>query len=446
MTQAVAEMQQAIRRNADDLKEELDALARWESETAAKEEARKHRASAGEPDLPPIRGMPKPAASSKPKVDLVQTAKDEGNEYFRLCKFEEAVRSYTRGINMDPQASSMHVLYANRAMCYLKLQMYDLAEKDASMCIQMNRTYTKAWYRRALARKAMGQLKDARTDLETVLVLSPGDTDGTNELKIVTTMLQEREKAAASSAPTAGQPSKKKKLVIQEVDNEDDEPPAPTSSTKAADDARQQAEREERHRKDQEAARAAEASAVAERARKAREDEAKRQAQRRSDSRVEVLESDDDAPPSPPKPEPTAAKPRHADPAPRRVHTEISEASIAEPKSFTDFESTYNDIKKKKPELLGSYLTKIPTGRWRGVFGSSMTPEVLADIFAAAGKMPTDSARQVLLGTASLNRISEVIMFMDDEDIAAGKSAVSKALEGSSGPERSQLEKFLSSM
>ena len=54
-------------------------------------------------------------------------AKDEGNEYFRLCKFEEAVRSYTRGINHDPESSSMHVLYANRAMAYLKLLLWDLA-------------------------------------------------------------------------------------------------------------------------------------------------------------------------------------------------------------------------------------------------------------------------------------------------------------------------------
>ena len=125
----VRDMQMSIKRNSEDLKDELADLERWEAEMEAKDAARKKRAAV-EPDLPPIRGMPKPAQPSKPKEDPVKVAKDEGNEYFRLTKFEEAVRAYTRGISHDPDASSSHVLYANRAMAYLKLQLWDLAERE----------------------------------------------------------------------------------------------------------------------------------------------------------------------------------------------------------------------------------------------------------------------------------------------------------------------------
>jgi hypothetical protein len=450
----IADMQMAIKRNAEDLRSELADLERWEDDVAAKEAARRKRAPV-DADLPPIRGTPKPADAGgpkKPKEDPVQTAKDNGNDYFRQCKYEDAVRAYTKGINLDPDNSSMHVLYANRAMCYLKLQMWDLAEKDATTCVQMNRTYTKAFYRRALARKAMGKLKDARSDLETVLVLSPGDQDGDKELKAVTALLVEQAtKAQASTATTAP----KKKLVIQEVDDEDEEAPAapkpapkPAAAAAAAPSPvvdKEAKEREERHKRDHDAARQAENARAEARRRQAAEEEAKRQSARRSNARVELVDSDDEEfAKATAAPKPSA--PKHADPAPppRKVSTEVNKSALQAPKSFVEFESTYTDIMKKQPALLADYLALLPADKWKVVFGSSMTPEILADIFKAAMGMQPPVAVSVLTGVASVPRLSEVIMFMDDKDVKTGKSAVEVALKTAGDAEGRALRPLLS--
>jgi tetratricopeptide (TPR) repeat protein len=452
------EMQSAMRRNADDLRDELADLERWEAEIEAKEVGRKKRAPV-DADLPPIRGTPKTTQPTKPKEDKVKVAKDEGNEYFRLCKYEEAVRAYTKGINQDPDSSTMHVLYANRAMCYLKLQIWDLAEKDATTCIQMNRTYAKAFYRRALARKALNKLRDARSDLETILVLSPGDAEASAELKTVTSLLVDQEKKFAASATGGGsgaQPAKKaKRLVIQEVDDEDDEAPAPAvsapSGPSSVDAAELQREREARHRKDQETAAAAERARAAERKRAAELEEKQRQQQRKANSRVEVIESDDDEDekrPTHPAPAPKEAspKPRHSDPEPRKVVTGLTLDKLVEPKSFIEFENNYNDIMKKEPTLLGAYLNKLPATKWKPVFGSSMTPEILADIFKATLAVELPQAVQALVGVSSLPRLSEVIMFMDSGDQKTGKTAVERALKAASGDETAALKRLASDL
>ena len=56
----------------------------------------------------------------------------------------------------------------NSAMALLKVGDFPQAEIDAGLCVQKNRTYTKGFFRRALARKAQGKLALAIEDLGTV--------------------------------------------------------------------------------------------------------------------------------------------------------------------------------------------------------------------------------------------------------------------------------------
>jgi tetratricopeptide (TPR) repeat protein len=64
------------------------------------------------------------------------------------------VRCYTRSINYDP---SNHILYANRAMGYIKLEALEKAEEDCSKALQLDCTYVKAWSRRGLTRFKRGK-------------------------------------------------------------------------------------------------------------------------------------------------------------------------------------------------------------------------------------------------------------------------------------------------
>lgn len=74
----------------------------------------------------------------------------------------------------------LSILHANKAMCYLKLQNWQAAEREATLSLSANSSFAKAYYRRAVARKNIGNLSAARSDLESVLALSPNDVNATN--------------------------------------------------------------------------------------------------------------------------------------------------------------------------------------------------------------------------------------------------------------------------
>jgi tetratricopeptide (TPR) repeat protein len=163
----IAEMQAAIQQQSQDLRDEVAELRRWEEAVKKRDELLRQKSTAKSlvsdvstlvpESAPPIRGSAPVTSSATaspaaPQRDQTQIYKEQGNDYFRMGQFNDAVRAYTKGIDVDPTSSTMHVLYGNRSMCYLKLKEWALAEKDATTCVQMNRTFTKGFYRRALAR------------------------------------------------------------------------------------------------------------------------------------------------------------------------------------------------------------------------------------------------------------------------------------------------------
>lgn len=89
-------------------------------------------------------------------VEKAEELKKEGNLRYSEGKLEEAIELYTEGISNNPQN---HVLYANRSIANFKMEYYKLALDDANKAIELNRTYLKAYYRKASAHMALGQLK-----------------------------------------------------------------------------------------------------------------------------------------------------------------------------------------------------------------------------------------------------------------------------------------------
>ncbi|KAL5712126.1 hypothetical protein ACHQM5_014326 [Ranunculus cassubicifolius] len=95
--------------------------------------------------------------------------KDQGNEYFKQKKFNEAIDCYSRSIALSPTA----VAYANRAMAYLKIKRFEEAENDCTEALSLDDRYIKAYSRRATARKELGKLKASVEDCEFSLRLEP---------------------------------------------------------------------------------------------------------------------------------------------------------------------------------------------------------------------------------------------------------------------------------
>lgn len=61
--------------------------------------------------------------------------KEQGNKLFSHQKYQEALEYYSRAISCDPADSKY---FTNRALCYLKLQQWDLSLKDARRALDLD--------------------------------------------------------------------------------------------------------------------------------------------------------------------------------------------------------------------------------------------------------------------------------------------------------------------
>jgi RNA polymerase II-associated protein 3 len=472
MDRSVAE---AIRQQSEDLRDELRELEQWEDAVKAKEAAKAQRKTTQTAKIaavvPPIRGTvpslkeavrQQQAANSssvgaaKAAADPIQEAKERGNALFQAGRLQEAVAAYTIGIDLDPASSTTHVLYANRSMCYLKLGQWSAAEKDATTCVQMNTSYAKAYYRRAMARKNLHKLKEARADLEAVLALAPKDVSAQHEMVEVTKALQaERTTAAATSAPAAA--STKKRIIIEEVDSEGDEVDGGAEVaplvTKAGISAEEQQMRQTRIDEDMKKLAAARAQYESQtRLEAQREAQAQAQRQRRN-QRVEIVEEEDEedvagkATQSPPSPssqpaEPTSTQLTAAAPsaqeteaaksAPRapsspptsksssvspRPRPAVSKESLTTPKSFTEFERRFREV-EPVPELRNYYVSLLNPAGMSKLFGSNMTPEMLLGILESIKTFSGTIALQFAKGLCQVNRVEDMTFFFNAKEKA----------------------------
>lgn len=80
--------------------------------------------------------------------------KDEGNKHFKSQNYTEAIRCYTKAIQLNGNEPSY---YSNRAACYLNQKKFDQTIADCNKSIALDPNSTKALRRRALA--YMNQLK-----------------------------------------------------------------------------------------------------------------------------------------------------------------------------------------------------------------------------------------------------------------------------------------------
>ncbi|KAF5300924.1 hypothetical protein FQR65_LT09087 [Abscondita terminalis] len=111
--------------------------------------------------------------------DNANYEKEKGNNFVKQQKWDQAIACYTKAIEYyayDP------IFYANRALCYLKIENYKEAESDCTSALQLDKTYVKAYQRRAAAREALNQLTEAHSDLLKVFDYEPNNKESKNAL------------------------------------------------------------------------------------------------------------------------------------------------------------------------------------------------------------------------------------------------------------------------
>ena len=111
------------------------------------------------------------------KVEAV-AEKERGNDWLKKGDYRKAIERYTAGMALDP---SNAVLPANRAMALLKTSQFGPAETDCTLALSIDRTYVKAFQRRAAARTGLARLQEALEDYDEVLRLEPNNKAAINE-------------------------------------------------------------------------------------------------------------------------------------------------------------------------------------------------------------------------------------------------------------------------
>ncbi|XP_077317223.1 serine/threonine-protein phosphatase 5 [Lithobates pipiens] len=106
--------------------------------------------------------------------NTAEELKERANEYFRVKDYDRAVQYYTEAITINPNNA---IYYGNRSLAYLRTECYGYALADASRAIQIDGKYIKGYYRRAASNMALGKLKAALKDYETVVKVRPNDKD-----------------------------------------------------------------------------------------------------------------------------------------------------------------------------------------------------------------------------------------------------------------------------
>lgn len=213
-------LESVVRRNSDGVTEEVDEVYRdyvrnlkdWEQSVKMKDsELRALKSKLQSPTEPtPVK---RPAScvvaadAAKCSADAIEVARDEdeestsetdeelqeqwkcqraliekekGNQLFKEGRYDEAIESYGIGIECDPRNP---VLYANRAMAFLRKNMLGVAEEDCSRALAWDDSYVKAYHRRGLAREGLGKLQLATEDFRKVLQLDPNNKEAAQRLQ-----------------------------------------------------------------------------------------------------------------------------------------------------------------------------------------------------------------------------------------------------------------------
>ncbi|XP_040404546.1 sperm-associated antigen 1 isoform X2 [Cygnus olor] len=144
-----------------------------------------------------------------------KTLKNEGNDFVKNGKYEEAVNKYSECMKLNDKECT---IYTNRALCYLKLYKYEEAKQDCDHVLQIEDSNIKAFYRRALAYKGLQNYQASVDDLNKVLLIDPNVLEAKNELEQVTQLLN-----LGSSAVTGSLQKQRKKITIQEVTESDEQ-------------------------------------------------------------------------------------------------------------------------------------------------------------------------------------------------------------------------------
>ena len=133
----------------------------------------------------------RPKVNVQPPAPIVETfdqLKEKGNQYFKEGNYTEALKYYTKCVDLEKQNL---IAYLNRAICFVKLKDGVNALNDCNFVLKQDSKNVKALYRRALASKLLGNLNDSIRDLKELIQIEPKNTIAIKDLTDIEKELKE---------------------------------------------------------------------------------------------------------------------------------------------------------------------------------------------------------------------------------------------------------------
>jgi len=121
----------------------------------------------------------------KPKVNAdgtplsaSQRAKEDGNEFFRLGKIQQAIDAYAKALGLctDKEAHVKADIFCNRAACYVQLYEPHKVINDCNECLNLVPMNVKALLRRGLAYESLDKMRLSLDDFRKVMSIDPRNT------------------------------------------------------------------------------------------------------------------------------------------------------------------------------------------------------------------------------------------------------------------------------
>ena len=108
--------------------------------------------------------------------ECAQKYKLKGNEFVKNKEYQNAIVKYTKAINRLENSKKINIdnndkkniaiYYSNRAMCYWKLNKFEIAINDCSQSITYDKSYIKSYWRRAQCYESINDYKRAILDYQ----------------------------------------------------------------------------------------------------------------------------------------------------------------------------------------------------------------------------------------------------------------------------------------
>jgi len=104
-------------------------------------------------------------------LGLAKREKERGNVLFRTKTFDRALAAYSSALSCTPpeEEALKSALFANKAACYLHLELWEDVVRECDDCLRIDDEYVKALLRRAKAYEMLEKYQEAVGDWKKIL-------------------------------------------------------------------------------------------------------------------------------------------------------------------------------------------------------------------------------------------------------------------------------------